>query len=468
MRSDDSPAMRDAQDSAPPRPSRPSRRSRRLLLAVPLMLCLAATTGVGTALADGPRSGDPVSALSRAAHPLRSTAPDAPDDADLRPLGRMIAGADVVGVGEATHGSGEFVTTKHRLFRHLVEEKGFTTFAFEIHWSAGVRLDDWVRYGRGDLSTIMDEEFQNGGRLWNTEEMADLFRWMRAWNTRHDRPLRIVGDDLTHAGPVLFDRVTSYVGRHDPELRPEIERLYRESRPTAGVDETMKARRAMPRADRQRLRDDARAALVLLESRAPGPDAREHALVLQHARAIAQNATLDAFDLVNDVPAALRYRDEMMAANTAWWQRHTGGRVFLSAHNTHVAGETSAPAYQPKTQGEFLREELGRRYVNIGFTFGRGSFNAIRLGDPDMVFQPFSVGAPEADSSERTLEQVSRHDYYLDTRAAPPAARDWLRTVHRTRNIGASWPLEAYEPTRLAQSYDILIHLHRITATHMR
>ncbi|MFE6780364.1 erythromycin esterase family protein [Streptomyces sp. NPDC057702] len=444
------------------------RRAHRLLSAMPLALCLAAAPAVEAAASADTRPADPARALARIDHPLRSTQAGAPFDGDLRPLGRMVADALVVGVGEATHGSGEFVTTKHRLFRYLAEHQGFTTFAFEIQWSAGQRLDAWVRGGGGDLATLMDEEFQNGGALWNTEEMADLFRWMRNWNRTHDRQLRVVGDDVAYAGPELFDKVTAYVGQHYSALLPTVERRYAASRPTAGMNETMERWKVAPLPERARARDDVRSVLALLERQRPPADRAAHALVLQHARSIAQVGTLYGHDLVNDAPAAMRYRDQAMAANTLWWQRHTGQRVFLSAHNTHVAGESAAPEYQPVTQGQFLRERLGGRYVNLGFTFGRGAFNAVDPRDPDKVYRPVTLGPSKPGSGERTLERVARGDFYLDTRTASGTARDWLSATRPVRSIGASWPAAEYEPTRLARGYDIVLHLHQVTATRMR
>ncbi|MFT2014294.1 erythromycin esterase family protein [Streptomyces sp. 796.1] len=447
------------------RPAHTRRRSSGLLLALPLTLCLTALTGAGAAQAAGSGGGDPARELARVDQPLRSTAPDAPFDGDLRAFGRMVGAADVVGAGEATHGSAEFVTTKHRLFRYLVEHRNFRTFAFEIQWSAGLRLDRWVRTGDGDLATIMDEEFQNGGALWNTEEMADLFRWMRAWNEGHRDQLRVVGDDAAFAGPELFDRVTAYVARNYPALLPTVKQKYAASRPTAGMDETMTSRFAMPLAERRQLRDDVQSVLTLLERQRPGPDRRAHALVLQHARAIAQVGTLFGYDMVNDAPGAMRYRDEVMAANTVWWQRHSGTRVFLSAHNTHVGGESNVPDYYPTTQGEVLREELGKRYVNLGFTFGQGGFNAVDPEDPKKVYRPVELGPAAPNSSEHTLERVAKGDYYLDTRTAPRTARSWLTTARPVRSIGASWPADEYESTRLGHNYDIVVHLHRVTTT---
>lgn len=457
-----------AQGSCPQ--SRAMRRMLRPL--VPLVLCLGATAGaIGTAHAGSATDTNPVRALAAAAHTLGSTDPAAPD-ADLRAFDRMVGDAKVLGVGEATHGSAEFQNIKHRLLRHLVERRGFTTFAFEMHWSAGLRLDAWVRGGAGNLDTLMSDELQNGGALWNTHEMAAQFRWMREWNQRHPdrRPLRVVGNDVNYAGTVQFDAVTDYVARHYPALLPEFRRLYRESRPTAGVSDTMMQRRTLPLDTRRRMRDDVRSAYDLLERQRPGGNPKEYQLVLQHARSIAQVGTSQGFDFMGSEGAkAQLHRDESMAANTVWWQRYTGERVLLSAHNTHVGTEPDNPDLYPRVQGQFLRDELGSRYVAVGFTFGQGRFNAVDAQDPTSPFRPREVGPTAAGGNEETLEKVSTRDYYLDTRTAPRAARDWLGTRRATRSIGASWPdPHITNNIRLAQTYDVVVHLHRVTETHMR
>jgi erythromycin esterase len=137
--------------------------------------------------------------------------------------------------------------------------------------------------------------------------------------------------------------------------------------------------------------------------------------------------------------------------------------MLLSAHNGHVGYESSNPAHYPKLQGAFLRDMIGDAYVSAGFTFGQGSFNALDVTDPAEPIRRFEVGPPEQGTNEHTLERVSRRDYYLDMRTAPAAAREWLDVVRQTRSIGNEWPAET-EPTRLAATYDVLIHLHRVTA----
>ncbi|MER6914669.1 erythromycin esterase family protein [Streptomyces sp. NPDC000594] len=406
-----------------------------------------------------PAPADPVPALARAAHPLT----------ELRPLERMIRGASIVGLGEATHGSGEFFRVKHRILEHLVERAGFTTFALEANWSTGVRLDDYVVHGRGDLEQIMREEFQSSYTLWNTREYRDLIRWMREHNLRHPRhPVRFMGNDCSYASAALFDTVTRYVADHRPGLLAEVRERYRPWRPTGTVAETVSGLLAAPLAERHRMRDDLAAVAALIERRPDGADPERHSWVRRHARAIAQVGGFYAYDYFDPAQTGpmMRYRDRVMAENTVWWQRRTGGRVLLSAHNGHVGYETVDPERYPKLQGAFLREMVGDRYVSVGFTFGRGSFHAMDLTDPAEPLREFSIRGPEPGSAEETLERVARQDHYLDLRTVPAPAREWLNTYRPVWSIGNSWP-ERARPARLATGYDILIHLRRVTASRL-
>lgn len=52
---------------------------------------------------------------------LKTTDPQA-ESTDLKPLKQIIGEAQVVGLGEATHGNREFFEIKHRFIRFLVTE----------------------------------------------------------------------------------------------------------------------------------------------------------------------------------------------------------------------------------------------------------------------------------------------------------------------------------------------------------
>ncbi|MER7482175.1 erythromycin esterase family protein [Streptomyces sp. NPDC126510] len=438
------------------------KRNRSVLLLLLMSLCVGALSS-GTV---PPQETRALRAAERVAHPLRTTGAYG-DLADLRPLGRMVDAAKVVGLGEATHSSREFFTLKHRVLRYLVEHEGFRTFALETSWSSGLRLDAYVRTGKGDPRRIMREEFQDTYAWWNTEEYLDLVEWMRAYNVRHPGdPVRFMGDDFAYAGPEQYDRVLRYAARYRPDLLPRLTALYRGLRPASPAGAYMKAHLTRPLAERRAMAVRAEAALFLLARQPIPAGATEdaHAWAVQHARALAQTARGYAFDF--DDPEQLRasmgYRDRLMADNVAWWQARTGHKVLLSAHNSHVSYRTSDPRY-PRMQGAFLRERLGEGYVSVAVTFGTGSFNAT---GPDGTTRVHTVTTPPRNSTERFLDRVRPGDYLLDLRTSPPTARTWLNTPRPTRSIGTSYP-ERPHNIALTASHDLLLHLHHVTPAHL-
>ncbi|MFD0146984.1 MULTISPECIES: erythromycin esterase family protein [unclassified Streptomyces] len=436
-------------------------RHRLPLMGAVVALCLAALAPAANADAR-PTAPDPARELARTAVALD----------DLRPLDRMIGSAKVLGIGEATHSSAEFFETKHRIFEHLVERKGFTTFALEANWSTGLLIDDYVRFGKGDPRRILEDEFENAYRFWNTEEYLDLITWMRQHNLRHPgHQVRFMGNDLGYAGPNLFDAVTGHVARTHPRLLPRFKELYRASRPTGSVDSWMNGYLARPLEERRRMAADVNRALALLERQEPGRDREAHLWTVQHARAIAQVGTEMAHDVESPagVADAMLYRDRIMAENTVWWQRKTGDRIVLSAHNGHVGYETTKPDQYPRLQGAFLRDALGRDYVSMGASFGRGSFNAHDTEAPGEPVRVFTVGRPGADSSAETLDRVSPRPFYLDLRATTPAARDWLGAHRPAWLIGTAFPWEGSRaPVRLTTAYDLLVHFPEVSAARLR
>ncbi|SHG94727.1 erythromycin esterase family protein [Streptoalloteichus hindustanus] len=410
----------------------------------------------GTADSAGVRR-NPVHALVLAAHPLLSTEPGG-NTADLRALGAMIGDAGVVGLGEATHGSHEFFAMKERVFRYLVEERGFTTFALELSWSAGVRIDDYLRTGRGDARQVAKEALANSP--WDREEFVSLIQWMRGHNQRHpDRPVRFMGDDIGAPSVTddFFGRVTDHVRQHNPEALPRLNELYTGLRP---IDDAFAYLRK-PLEERQRLAARAQQALELVSGLGnSGGDA--WAWVEQHARFIAQTAQFLTIDVTNpaSVTASERFRDEVMAQNVIWWQRRTGHKMLLSAHNGHVGYVSSQPQVYPRTQGSLLRDALGRSYRPIGFTFNRGSFLS-KDASLNSDWKKFTVGPAERGMNEHTLDRVPHRNYYLDMRTAPASARAWLDIARPTRDFGSSYPAEP-GTVALGRAFDVLIHLHEV------
>lgn len=444
--------------------------NRRTLLTATTGTAVAATAALlipGTAAAAAttgavPQTSDVSTELDRIAHSLRSTEPDAPA-AGLRSLGAMIGDARVVGFGEATHGSHEFFTMKHRVFRYLVEEKGFTTFALEASWSGGLLIDAFVQ-GRGDGDARRLVRRVMAGSPWQRREFADLIEWMRAYNrSGPQHPVHFVGTDLGFPGigEQPFAEVTAYLRKAAPASLASVEQSYAGLRPFTDAIGYI-SRTPLP--ERQRNADLAQQALELVT--AAGKDGDEaYEWAVQHARNIARTFAFSTMrvDDSSSVVAAQVLRDRAMADNTLWWQRRHGGKVLLSAHNGHAGYRSSDPVLYPTPQGAHLREALGAGYVSIGCTFGSGSF--LTEADPfaddwrSTTVPPATLGM-----NEYLLDRVRPRDYYLDLRQAPPAARTWLATARPTYDAGTTFTSTPLPTLALGGSYDVLIHLHRVRA----
>ncbi|MFE6491822.1 erythromycin esterase family protein [Streptomyces sp. NPDC057748] len=430
-------------------------------LAATTLLAPTASAATNTPAATGTkgRQAEALRALESAAQPLRSTEPGG-NTTDLRALDVMIGDAKVVGLGEATHGSHEFFAMKQRVFSHLVEEKGFTTFALEMSWTAGLRIDEYLQGGPGDARRIAKETLT--GSPWEREEFVSLIAWMRRYNDRHpDRKVHFMGNDVgaPKLGNAVFDRVLSYVRTSRAQDVARLEELYAGLRPLDDVFAYLRK----PVAERRLDATTAQQAFDLVTAhKGAGDDAYEWAE--QHARNIAQTFAFTSLDLSDpaSVSAAEHLRDRVMAGNTAWWHRRTGDKMLLSAHNGHVGYLATDPVMYPTTQGAFLREALGRDYAAIGFTFGRGSFlTATALGSP---WNKVTVPAATPDMQEYTLDRVHHRDYYLDLRTLPAAGRTWLNTPRPTYEAGSSFKKDPLPTLAITRAYDILVHLNQVHA----
>ncbi|GAA3502711.1 hypothetical protein GCM10019016_098200 [Streptomyces prasinosporus] len=427
----------------------------------------AVPAGGGPGTSDGtPTAADDVlSALEEAARPLGTTEPSGPFE-DLRPFGDAVGDAVMVGVGEAAHGSHDFVAFRHRVFRYLVERRGFRSFVLEANWSAGARLDAYLLTGRGDPVRIMSEEFQNAFLLLHSQDYLDMIRWMRAYNVAHpDDPVRFAGNDNAYAGPEVYDQVVEHVRRAHPGLLPAVTELYRGLRPTLPVGEWIRAAMTAPLDERRARAAGTGRVLALLGAREPAGKDEDHVRAVQHARAVDQVARMYAFDLTDPraVPQAMAYRDTVMAENTLWWHRHTGHRLVLGGHNSHVYTSSSTP-HLPLTQGAVLRRRLGDGYLAVGLSFDRGAVHATGQGlqnPTDDDVRRFEVEPAAAGSVEHTLDRVSHRNWYLDLRTAPSAARAWLDVSRPKREIGTDFPPPG-DQVRPLRSADLMVHLHEI------
>jgi erythromycin esterase-like protein len=101
----------------------------------------------------------------------------------------VFGAASVVGLGEGTHGTHEFFVAKDRIARALIEHLGFRVALYETTEVAAQELDQYVQGGKpGPAAKVLAS---HEGIVWQTEEMAAFFDWMRVHNASVPPPRRV-------------------------------------------------------------------------------------------------------------------------------------------------------------------------------------------------------------------------------------------------------------------------------------
>lgn len=138
------------------------------------------------AAAVGP--GVPVSIAQPAAPP--AAPPAASREAVPADLDAIVGNADLVVFGESSHWDFGVHGFANRLFRHLVEKKGFRVFVLEVAWG----VDEVTR------AMIADNRMEAGPtesfflNAFGSPETIETIRWVRDWNAAHPTdPVRIAG-----------------------------------------------------------------------------------------------------------------------------------------------------------------------------------------------------------------------------------------------------------------------------------
>jgi len=380
---------------------------------------------------------------------------------DLDPLEEMIGSAHVVGLGEDTHGTREFFRMKHRILEKLVEDLGFTYFAIEASSPEADDLDHYVMTGEGNAADLLSRlHFWT----WNTQEVLDMIEWMRDWNATASEAHKVhfLGFDMQYPGNAM-DSIEAYVARVDPDAAGYVGERYEclgPFRNTAGSAPDPSGYSALSSTAKSACATALQEVYDMIASHAAAYEAASsiarYEAVLHAARLVQQFETVAS--VANQGSATGRARDAAMAENVEWIREHAppNAKIVLWAHNGHVNSITG-------TMGGHLRSEYGSEYVNLGFLFGRGSFNAVSSASGGL--QVCTVGDPPTNSIEAIFTATGAQLLMLDTReiasgggaAAPLLGPIPARSIGSTYNSSAE---QAYfQPMLLPDDFDLLIYL---------
>jgi erythromycin esterase len=355
------------------------------------------------------------------------------DMSDLAPLKAAIGDAQVVLLGEQSHGDGASFAAKSRLIKFLHEEMGFDVLAWESGMDEMRRADEAMAAGKpvDDLHGI------GLFGIWSvSQQCRELLEYVRKERTG-EHPLMLAGfDDQVTTAPTLTPfpkHLIEFFDDADPKMLGE-EQRGAPDKVYAWLDKSGKDQNAKPPPELEVLRG-----MVNLIDRERATLEAKHGKkeVDFEQRALGNLVSYIERWNAGDEPEFQNHRDKRMAENLVFLadEYYRGHRIIVwaaSMHNSrHVEGLEWIGSNQNykgvRPMGDFAFEKLGNRMYSVMLTAYSG-----RVGRPWTGAGPIA-DAPEA-SLEALLHQTGKPFLFVDFRGLP--ADHWLRQPIIARPLG--------------------------------
>ncbi len=387
--------------------------------------------------------------------------------ADLEPVGALVGNARIIGLGEATHGTKEFFTTKHRMLEYLVTKHDFRVFAIEANWASSFALNEYVLGGTGDAKKLL-QQYARVMWAWRVQEVQDLIEWMRVYNLTALNKIVFTGFDMQE--PVAaVDWLVNWLEQNKSDQVTRVDELLSCIRFSLGNIISVARFSTGGIAGAKRCAAQIGTVRQILQNRRSSFKPTEYPTALQMTRVLEQaNAYYQARFISGDLLEAVTIRDVFMAENAAWTEKTTAQKVVVWAHNGHVTFNPQMH-FGWKPMGAHLREQYKDTYRVWGFAFFEGSFYAQLLdsSDPARTIAAAMLGLaanpsvqrvpnPGTGSFEVLFRATQIKMFMLDLRTSSTPSGTWLKKPQRLQIIGQNLP-PFREPEPDWYSYDAVL-----------
>ncbi|MBC9929889.1 erythromycin esterase family protein [Chitinophaga qingshengii] len=371
---------------------------------------------------------------------------------DLQGLKPLIGDAGIVALGECTHGTSEVFRMKHRLLEFLVTEMGFRVFAIEANLPEAKHMNEYVLYGKGTAEAALEAMYF---WTWNTREVLEMVKWMRAYNIAHpDKMVQFTGFDMQfHRG--ACDNLRQFADRYDTTLKPLVDTV-------VFYCEKFKGRYSYTAPLNREERASVQVPLDLIAQAFEKKRAHYQQLMGDSTLAwYTRNVTVlqQYLIAVSTHRGNIEHRDKSMAENVKWLtEQNPGQKLVLWAHSGHVKRSG-------RSMGGHLDKTFKKDMVVIAFGAAKGQYVAVKRGEGVRGDNLLVPPVPHAFESYAQASGIG--DFILDVRREQ--LRDdrasWLLDKVRLRCIG-SLALDGnaqFEYGVLPDQYDAVIYLENTT-----
>jgi len=323
----------------------------------------------------------------------------------------------IVGLGEASHGSKEFQQSKLDVLKMLVEKKDYRAIAIEADFGDCLAANAYVQGGDGDAREIVNNM---SFVIYHTKEFADILDWMKQYNASvsEDKKLRFYGFDMQNPEQgirFLFDYIkNSSITGADLSTTSSI------------IDEN----RTEPLSDDQR--NKVKSEMAELKAAIEGTSGEEQDFDTICALKVTDNICT-AMDYGMQNPQEMsNFRDAAMADNVSWildLEKEIGsGKIMLAGHDGHIAKKGQS-AFMKVTMGGVLKEKYGDAYYSLGTDFFRGKSNIRVFSAATDEYERKDYYVTTADPIAYQAKYVDGKRFFLDFGSLSPENNAKLHTM---------------------------------------
>jgi len=389
-------------------------------------------------------------------------------------LFEAIGGAEVVLIGEASHGTHEFYRARAELTKALIQRAGFNIVAVEADWPDAYRANRWVRFASDDrdADAALGDFLRFPRWMWRNTDVVDFIAWLRDFNGTQPAAAHagFYGLDLysLHASA---DAVLAYLKTVDPAAAERARFRYscfedfREDTQAYGYATTVGLSASCEQAVIAELIDLRRRAAEYAAR--DGRIAEDEFFAAEQNARVVQNAESYYRAMFGGRVDSWNLRDTHMMETLEALIDHTrrvagSARAVVWAHNSHLgdARATDMSIMGELNVGQLVREAYGDRAFSIGFTTHGGSVTAAT--DWDEPARRRRIRPSLHGSYERLFHDAGIERFVLPLRN--PDVRAALSEPRLERAIGVIYRPETermshYFGARLADQFDAVIHV---------
>ncbi len=355
-------------------------------------------------------------------------------DADVGSLLDRIGGAQVVLLGEATHGTAEFYRMRAHITKALIEQKGFGVVAVEGDWPDAALVDGWVRHERAAGPSLPFARFPTW--MWRNGEVLAFVDWLHSHNGGVDVDQRVAffGLDL-YSLPASMAAVLAYLDDVDPAFAPRVRARYaclspwEEALAEYGYATHLGAVGSCADQVVANLRE-------LLETQAQARDEDAFLDAVMNARLVT-NAEAYYRSMVRGRAESWNVRDAHMVETLEAIVHlvRPGSKAVVWAHNSHVgdAAHTEMGRLGEVNIGQLVRQRFHQPY-NVGFGTDHGT--VVAASEWDGPGQRKNVRPSRPDSYERLCHDAGIPAFVLHLKNASADIVSELGVERLERAIG--------------------------------